>query len=161
MKRGLKADTQMDIGANESFLSFAAGDWQMVARLLTGQFPNYEAVIPKAGNKTLTVDTAELKGALSRVAQMADVLTSAVKFSLDAETALQSSSPEYGEATEQIEAEYTGEPLAIGFNATYLLDFLAHTSGKVEAVFSDENSAGLFRIAGRSDYQYVVMPMRV
>ena len=119
-------DSLLDFAQDESHLFFQRGERLLTSRKLTGQFPNYEAVLPKDPNKTVTLERNELQDALKRVSQLADQRSHAVKFTLAAEgLEISSSSPEYGEAKEAIEKEYKGEPMSIGFNAQYLLDFLA------------------------------------
>jgi len=106
-----------------------------------------------------------LQDALRRVAQLADQRSHAVKFTLTTEgLEVSSSSPEYGEAKEIIEKEFKGETIAIGFNAQYLLDFLAAAAdGPISFELKDEQSAGQLRPTGdeTSRYRYVVMPMRI
>ena len=115
----------VEFAQDESHLFFQFGGRLLTSRKLTGQFPNYEAVLPRDANKTVILERAELQDALRRVSQLADQRSHAVKFMLAKEgLEISASSPEYGEAKEAIEKEFNGEPIAIGFNAQYLLDFL-------------------------------------
>jgi DNA polymerase-3 subunit beta len=111
------------------------------------------------------LERMELQNALRRVAQLADQRSHAVKFMLSNEgLELSSSSPEYGEAKEVIEKEYKGDTISIGFNAQYLLDFLAAAAdGPISFELKDEQSAGQLRPTGDEStrYRYVVMPMRI
>ena len=131
----------------------------------TGEFPPYEAVLPRETNKTVVLERNELQDALRRVSQLADQRSHAVKFMLAKEgIEISASSPEYGEAKEAIEKEYKGEPIAIGFNAQYLLDFLAAAAdGPISFDLKDDQSAGQLRPMAddKSRYRYVVMPMRI
>ena len=115
--------------------------------------------------KLCRLERVELQDALRRVSQLADQRSHAVKFMLTNEgLELSSSSPEYGEAKEIIEKEFKGETIAIGFNAQYLLDFLAAAAdGPISFELKDEQSAGQLRPTGdeTSRYRYVVMPMRI
>jgi DNA polymerase III subunit beta len=158
-------DVQIEFGQDESHLFFQIGRRLLTSRKLTGQFPNYEAVLPRDANKTLSLERVELQDALRRVAQLADQRSHAVKFTLTTEgLEVSSSSPEYGEAKEIIEKEFKGETIAIGFNAQYLLDFLAAAAdGPISFELKDEQSAGQLRPTGdeTSRYRYVVMPMRI
>ena len=158
-------DLQIEFGQDESHLFFQVGRRLLTSRKLTGQFPNYEAVLPRDANKTLSLERVELQDALRRVAQLADQRSHAVKFTLTTEgLEVSSSSPEYGEAKEIIEKEFKGETIAIGFNAQYLLDFLAAAAdGPISFELKDEQSAGQLRPTGdeTSRYRYVVMPMRI
>jgi DNA polymerase III subunit beta len=158
-------DAMIDFAQDESHLFFQLGRRLLTSRKLTGQFPNYEAVLPRDPNKTVVLERNELQDTLRRVSQLADQRSHAVKFTLAKEgIEFSSSSPEYGEAKEAIEKEYKGEPLAIGFNAQYLLDFLAAAAdGPISFELKDEQSAGQLRpLADESSrYRYVVMPMRI
>ncbi|MGA8013686.1 MAG: DNA polymerase III subunit beta [Candidatus Acidiferrales bacterium] len=158
-------DAVVEFGQDESHLFFQFGGRLLTCRKLTGQFPNYEAVLPRDVNKTVTIERGELQDALRRVSQLADQRSHAVKFMLAKEgLEISASSPEYGEAKEAIEKEYKGDPIAIGFNAQYLLDFLAAAAdGPISFELKDEQSAGQLRPLGDEStrYRYVVMPMRI
>ena len=158
-------DAVVEFGQDESHLFFQFGGRLLTCRKLTGQFPNYEAVLPRDVNKTVTIERGELQDALRRVSQLADQRSHAVKFMLAKEgLEISASSPEYGEAKEVIEKEFKGETIAIGFNAQYLLDFLAAAAdGPISFELKDEQSAGQLRPLGEdsSRYRYVVMPMRI
>jgi DNA polymerase-3 subunit beta len=158
-------DGMIEFAQDESHLFFQFGGRLLTSRKLTGQFPNYEAVLPRDANKTLVLDRAELQDALRRVSQLADQRSHAVKFMLAKEgLEISASSPEYGEAKETIDKEFNGEPISIGFNAQYLLDFLAATAdGPISFELKDEQSAGQLRPTADEStrYRYVVMPMRI
>jgi DNA polymerase III subunit beta len=158
-------DAVVEFGQDESHLFFQFGRRLLTCRKLTGQFPNYEAVLPRDVTKTVTIERSELQDALRRVSQLADQRSHAVKFMLSKEgLEISASSPEYGEAKEVIEKEFKGETIAIGFNAQYLLDFLAAAAdGPISFELKDEQSAGQLRPLGdeTSRYRYVVMPMRI
>jgi DNA polymerase-3 subunit beta len=158
-------DGQVEFAQDESHLFFQFGRRLLTSRKLTGQFPNYEAVLPREVTKVVVLERAELQDALRRVSQLADSRSHAVKFMLAKEgLEISASSPEYGEAKEIIEKEFKGDPIAIGFNAQYLLDFLAAaTDGPINFELKDEQSAGQLRpVSDESTrYRYVVMPMRI
>jgi DNA polymerase-3 subunit beta len=155
----------IDFAQDESHLFFQFNGRLLTSRKLTGQFPNYEAVLPRDANKTVVFERAELQDALRRVSQLADQRSRAVKFALAKEgVEISASSPEFGEAKEAIEKEFNGEPISIGFNAQYLLDFLsAAVDGPISFELKDEQSAGQLRPLAdeTSRYRYVVMPMRI
>jgi DNA polymerase-3 subunit beta len=168
LAQGIGDDGQVEFGQDESHLFFQFGGRLLTSRKLTGQFPNYEAVLPRDVNKTLVLEKEELQSALRRVAQLADQRTHAVKFMLSNEgMEVSSSSPDYGEAKEVIGKEFKGDTIAIGFNAQYLLDFLAAAAdGPISFELKDEQSAGQLRPVAKdgsdsSRYRYVVMPMRI
>ena len=156
---------EIEFAKDESTLYFRIGTRLLTSRQLTGQFPNFEAVLPKDNNKSITVHGDELAAAISRVAQFADERSRAVKMRLEkGELKLSASSSETGESEDSIEIDYNGETMAIGFNAQYLLDFLKATgSGDVKLEFKDAQSAGQMRPAENEEYKYryIVMPMRI
>jgi DNA polymerase-3 subunit beta len=158
-------DAEIEFALDESHLFFRAGERLLISRMLTGQFPNYEAVLPRDNNRKVTIDRGELSDAVKRVAQLADTRSHAVKLSVSKEgIEISASSPEYGEAKETIEKEFSGEPLAIGFNAQYMIDFLAAApEGPISLELKDEQSAGQMRpLADEAyRYRYVIMPMRI
>jgi DNA polymerase-3 subunit beta len=158
-------DGTIEFARDDSYLFFQVGSRRLVSRILTGQFPNYEAVLPRENNKFVVMERNELNDAIRRVSQLADQRSRAVKFSVSTEgVELSAQSPEYGEATETIEKPYKGDPITIGFNAQYLLDFLAAIpDGPVRFELKDEQSAGQIRPEGDEGfrYRYVIMPMRI
>jgi len=158
-------DAEIEFALDESHLFFRAGERLLISRMLTGQFPNYEAVLPRDNNRKVVIERGELNDAVKRVAQLADTRSHAVKLSVSTEgIEISASSPEYGEAKETIEKEYKGDPLAIGFNAQYMIDFLAAApEGPISLELKDEQSAGQMRpLADEAyRYRYVIMPMRI
>jgi DNA polymerase III subunit beta len=156
---------EIEFAKDESTLYFRIGTRLLTSRQLTGQFPNFEAVLPKDNNKSINVRSEDLSAAISRVAQFADERSRAVKIRLEkGELKLSASSTETGESEDSIETDYNGDSLAIGFNAQYLLDFLkANGSGDVKLEFKDPQSAGQMRPAEGDSYKYryIVMPMRI
>ena len=166
LKSLLDSDVEtIDFAKDESTLYFRVGPRLLTSRQLTGQFPNYEAVLPKDNNKSITVHGEELGAAIARVAQFADERSRAVRLRLEkGELKLSASSTETGESEDSIEVAYDGDPMAIGFNAQYLTDFIkAVGSGDVKLELKDPQSAGQLRPAEGDDYKYryIVMPMRI
>ncbi len=155
----------IEFAKDESTLFFRIGPRLLTSRQLTGQFPNFEAVLPKDNSRSITLHGDELAQAISRVAQFADERSRAVKLRLEkGELKLSASSSEAGESEDSLETDYDGESIAIGFNAQYLLDFLKATgSGEVKLELKDAQSAGQLRPAESEDYKYryIVMPMRI
>ncbi len=156
----------VDFAKDESTLFFRVGGRLLTSRQLTGQFPNFEAVLPRDNNKTVSVRCEEIAGAIQRVAQFADERSGAIRLRLEKnEIRVSSSSSESGESEDTIETSYNAEPLAIGFNSAYLIDFLkAAGSGDVCLEFKDPQSAGQLRPANDGEdykYRYIVMPMRI
>jgi len=155
----------IEFAKDESTLYFRIGPRLLTSRQLTGQFPNYEAVLPKDNNKSITVNCEDLTAAIQRVAQFADERSRAVRMRMEkGELKLSASSTETGESEDSLETNYNGDSVTIGFNAQYLLDFLKATgSGEVRLEFKDAQSAGQLRPGEGDDYKYryIVMPMRI
>ncbi len=155
----------IEFAKDESTLFFRIGPRLLTSRQLTGQFPNFEAVLPKDNNRSVTLHGEDLAAAISRVAQFADERSRAVRLKLEkGELKLSASSTETGESEDTIETDYNGEPLTIGFNAQYVTDFLkAAGAGDVRLELKDPQSAGQLRPAEGEDYKYryIVMPMRI
>jgi len=155
----------IEFAKDESTLFFRIGPRLLTSRQLTGQFPNYEAVLPKDNNKSIVLHGEDLAAAISRVAQFADERSRAVRLKLEkGELKLSASSTESGESEDSIETDYNGETLTVGFNAQYITDFLKATgSGDVRLELKDAQSAGQLRPAESEDYKYryIVMPMRI
>ena len=157
----------IDFAKDESTLFFRVGGRLLTSRQLTGQFPNYEAVLPRDNNKSVTVHCDELSAAIQRVAQFADERSNAIRMRLEKnELKVSSSNTETGESEDSIETAYNGDAMAIGFNSQYLLEFLKVVgAGDVRFEFKDAQSAGQLRPDEASDseykYRYIVMPMRI
>ena len=159
----------VDFAKDESTLFFRIGDRLLTSRQLTGQFPNYEAVLPRDCTKFVTVRCEDISSAIQRVAQFADERSGAIRLKLEKdEIRVSSSSTETGESEDSIETSYKADPLVIGFNSQYLLDFLkASSTGEVRLEFKDPQSAGQLRPEEDSGggeqykYRYIVMPMRI
>ena len=155
----------IEFAKDDSTLFFRIGPRLLTSRQLTGQFPNYEAVLPKDNNKSVPLHGADLAAAIARVSQFADERSRAVRLKLEkGELKLSASSTETGESEDSIETDYNGETLTIGFNAQYITEFLKATgSGDVRLELKDSQSAGQLRPAESEDYKYryIVMPMRI
>ena len=166
LKSLLDSDVEtIDFAKDESTLFFRVGPRLLTSRQLTGQFPNYEAVLPKDITKSIALHGEELGAAIARVAQFADERSRAVRLRLEkGELKISASSTETGESEDSIEVAYDGDPVAIGFNAQYLMDFIKATgSCDVKLELKDAQSAGQLRPAEAEDYKYryIVMPMRI
>lgn len=160
-------DEHLWFAEDETTLYFKVGGRVLTSRKLTGQFPNYEAVMPRDNNKFAVVRAEELAAAIQRVAQFADERSGAVKIKLEQnELKISSSSTDAGESEDTIETPYSFDPLGVGFNSGYLLDFLkaVGNTGEVRLEFKDSQSAGQMRPEDAGDeykYRYIIMPMRI
>ena len=160
------AEKQVEFSGNENHLFFRIDKRLLLSRKLTGNFPDFERVLPKEHAHMLVLQRDELKSAIERVAQFADERSRAIRLQiLEGELKVHSSISETGESEETIPVEYSGPAVEIGFNAQYLLDFLRSVGeAEVELHFRDGNSAGELRPHGDTAgtvYRYVVMPMRI
>ncbi len=159
--------TTMEFADDDSTLFFKVGGRVLTSRKLTGQFPNYEAVLPRDNNKFVIVRSEDLMAAIQRVAQFADERSGAIKIRLEQnELKLSSQSTDAGESEDSIETPYNYDPLVVGFNSQYLIEFLKAigNTGEVRLEFKDAQSAGQMRPEdGNEDvkYRYILMPMRI
>lgn len=153
------------LGFTKNLMVFRRSGLLLTSRLMEGNYPNYQQVIPKDKDpdKRATVARAELEGALRRVAVLSRDKTNAVKLSLARGTmTLFTSNPDFGEATEEVAAQYQGEGLTTGFNAKYLLDALSVMDGDAVTLQMDNPlSPCLLREAGNAGFACVVMPVKV
>ena len=138
----------------------------LISRKLTGQFPDYERVLPSEQGTKVSVNREEAVAAIRRVSQFADDRSHAIRFEVESgELKLASSGSDAGESEESVPIDYSGDPLKIGFNSQYLLDFLGVADTEnVEFEFVNEESAGQMSLLPSPegyDYRYVIMPMRV
>ena len=162
-----KAPQFIEFADDDQTLFFKVGARVLTSRKLTGQFPNYEAVLPRDNNKFVIVRSEDLMSSLQRVAQFADERSGAIKIRLEQnELKLTAQSTDSGESEDIIETPYNYDPLVVGFNSSYLIDFLRATgeTGEVRLEFKDAQSAGQMRPEdGNEDtrYRYILMPMRI
>jgi DNA polymerase III subunit beta len=159
-------DAKVVLAGDDNHLFFQVGHRMLISRKLTGNFPDYERVLPKDHALMAKLQKDEIRSAIERVAQFADERSRAIRVQFThGEVRVFSSSVEMGESEESVPSEYEGPDLEIGFNAQYLLDFLrAIPQDHVAFELKDQKSAGEMRPAGESvpdQYRYVVMPMRI
>ncbi len=161
----LLADTddvlEMNLAANQ--VTFRFGGIELISKLIDGKFPDYERVIPKSYSQQIRLDRISLLKALQRVAILTNEKFRGVRLVLTTGSLrIASSNSEHEEAQEELEIDYTGEPIDIGFNVNYLLDVLNNVSGnEVSLHLSDANSSALLTLPENDSFKYVVMPMRV
>jgi DNA polymerase-3 subunit beta len=154
----------LELYCDENHVYARVGHRELVSRLLTGQFPNYELVIPKEAARRVVVSAPVWREALRRVALLSDERSRAVRLQFSSSsmvlTAWRQNNDE--EATEEVVVVYEGEPLEIAFNSEYLADFLDVVEGDVEVGMTNADSAAkLAPIGDEMTYVYVVMPMRL
>ncbi len=158
---------KIDFADDEHTLFFRVGHRTLSSRKLNGQFPNFEAVMPRDNTRFVIIRSSELSAAIQRVAQFADERSGAIRMRLEAnELRISSSSTESGESEDTIDTPYAGESITVGFNSSYILDFLKalNNEGEVRLEFKDAQSAGQMRPEDPNaeyKYRYVLMPMRI
>jgi len=160
------ADTEkVGFSRDENHLFFDLGKRLLVSRMLTGQFPNFEAVLPRNNDCTFAVNREEITAAIRRVAILSDERSRTVKITVTSGVLeITASHSDLGEAHETLEIDYNRENLQVGFNYQYLLDFLTTADdAEINFEFKDSESAAQLRSLPSTDYnyRYVVMPMRI
>ncbi|ANC44717.1 DNA polymerase III subunit beta [Pandoraea pnomenusa] len=156
-------DDPVQIDVAPSQVKFRFANVELVSKLVEGKFPDFNRVIPKGYNKSFVISREELHRSLQRAAIVTSDKFKGVRF-LVSENLLKISAnnTENEEAQEEIEIDYSGESVDIGFNVTYLLDVLSNL--KVEQVkvsLGDANSSALITLPDNDEFKYVVMPMRI
>jgi DNA polymerase-3 subunit beta len=156
---------QIGFSRDDNHLFFDMGKRLLSSRMLTGQFPNYEAVLPRSNDRTFSINREEMTAAIRRVAILSDEKSRTVKLALTSGAIeITASHSDLGEAHETLEVDYQKEDLQVGFNYVYLLDFLGTADEPdVSFEFKDSESAAQLRTQPPSEYnyRYVVMPMRI
>jgi DNA polymerase III subunit beta len=159
------SEEMLGFANDENHLYFQLGPRKLTTRKLSGQFPNYDLVVPKNNDKTVPLNAERITQAIRQAALMADERSRSVKFEFnDNRLSITSQSADIGDAKVVIPVDYNGSSVTIGFNAQYLLDFLNNVSAdEINFEFKDEQSPALMRPANDEgfDYKYVVMPMRL
>ncbi len=160
------AEDEIEIGRSENHLGFRSATTQVFTRLIEGPYPNYEQVIPRENDKFATVEKATLISALRRMSIVASDQTHRIRMSFgDGSCRLSVTTPDLGEAQEEITVSYEGEPLDIGFNANYLLEVLKYMpTEEVRLTFKAPERASTVEPVGWDDpavYLTLVMPLRL
>jgi len=137
------------------------GVLRMAVRLMEGEFPDYERVIPKDFPLRASLEVEPFREALKRVSVLADKQNHRVDLFLEEERALLSAEGDYGKGQEEVSVSLEGAPMSLAYNARYLLEALAPLSGQAELLFSGPTSPTLVRPLGEGGYQAVVVPLRV
>ena len=156
-------DDPLEIMIAPTQVQFRFSDIEFVSKLIDGKFPDYERVIPQGHTKTILLSRETLLHSLQRVAILTNEKFRGVRLVLNSGSLkVISSNAEQEEAQEELEVEYAGEDLDIGFNVTYLLDVLNNLSEQtIECRLADSNSSALFVLPENEHFKYVVMPMRI
>jgi DNA polymerase-3 subunit beta len=152
---------EIQLSSNQARFSF--GETVVVSKLIDGKFPDYNRVIPKQQNRLIKLNRVQMQQALQRAAILTNDKFRGVRWVLTENSLRVScSNTEQEEAQEELDIEYNGEALDVGFNVSYLLDVLNHLDvEEVQWALGDANSSALLTVPGRDDFKYVVMPMRI
>ena len=168
LQRLLRDDDKADAGAIEMRFAgnqakFAFSGMEFVSKLVEGKFPDYNRVIPKNHKNAVTLGRAPLLASLQRAAILTSEKFKGVRINIEPGLLrIASSNAEQEEAKEELEIDYGGDAIEIGFNVTYLIDALTNMSqDMIKLELQDTNSSALFTVPDQAGFKYVVMPMRI
>lgn len=157
-------DSVVSIGFRENMGFIKKEKVELFMRLIDGDFPDYTKVIPKGNPSLAKIEHEDLLQALRRVSLLSSERYKGVRLDFRTEgLAISANNPDLGEALEEIEMEYNGKPISIGFNARYLIDVLnvLKIAGEIEVELKDDLSPSIIRKSGDQSFLYVLMPMRL
>jgi DNA polymerase III subunit beta len=152
---------EMQFASNQAKFSF--GGMEFVTKLVEGKFPDYNRVIPKNHKNSVTLGRAPLLASLQRTAILTSEKFKGVRLNIEpGSLRVASNNAEQEEAVDELDIDYGGDSIEIGFNVTYLIDALANMDQEmVKLELADSNSSALITIPENSTFKYVVMPMRI
>ncbi len=158
-----KSGPTIDIATAGGSAFFRNGDDVLSVKLVDEQFPPYSKVIPTTQTRKVNIGRARLTEALQRIALVASDKSGAVRFNVEPGTLrITSENPDVGEGTEELDVDYAGEPIEIGFNAKYVLDVLgALVEDEVRLELGGQLDPGVIKPVGTTDFVGVIMPMRI
>ena len=156
-------DTPIEMRFAGNQAKFAFSGMEFVTKLVEGKFPDYNRVIPKNHKNSVTLGRAALLSSLQRAAILTSEKFKGVRVNLEPGTLrIASSNAEQEEAKEELEVDYAGDAIEIGFNVTYLMDALANINHEMVKIdLQDGNASALITVPGQTGFKYVVMPMRI
>jgi len=156
-------DTAIEMRFAGNQAKFAFSGMEFVTKLVEGKFPDYNRVVPKNHKNAVTLGRVPLLASLQRAAIMTSEKFKAVRVNIEPGTLrISSSNAEQEEAKEELEIDYAGDSIEIGFNVTYLIDALTNSSVEmVKLELQDTSSSALFTLPEQPGFKYVVMPMRI
>lgn len=157
------ADSEVSISVSETKIRFVYNSAVLTSKLIDGNFPDYDRVIPSGNDKMMEVECKQFSSAVDRVSIITSERSRAVKVSLGANSVLfTANSSEQGTATEEIKVSYSSDPIEIGFNSRYMLEMMQQIEGDiVQMFFNDAASPVLVKDTSDAGSLYVIMPMRV
>jgi DNA polymerase III subunit beta len=163
LQRLMSGDGNVDIELGANHVRIQLGGIRFTSKLIDGRFPEYDRVIPQESSNELKADKDVLRSALQRTAILSNEKYRGIRLIIrDSGVVLQAHNPEQEEAEEDVEVEYSGDDIEIGFNVNYLLDAIGAVDGEVVTLsVVDSNSSCLVREPGNDGSKFVVMPMRL
>lgn len=163
LQRLLSEDGDIVIELGSNHVRVQLSNIRFTSKLIDGRFPDYQRVVPQNANNKIVADREALRQALSRAAILSNEKYRGIRLEIkDSGVVIQAHNPEQEEAEEELEVQYKGDDIEIGFNVTYLMDALAAIeSAEVTLSLVDSNSSCLIQDPARDDASYVVMPMRL
>ena len=164
VERLFDGDGEIELGKGGNHLGFRSVNQEVYTRLIEGTYPNYEQVIPKDNDKVARVDKEAMEATVRRMAVLASDQTHRIKMSFESDRVhLDVMTPDLGEAHDELELDYEGEALRIGFNAHYLIEVLRNMpDGDVKVAFKTaERAATIVPADSELDYLCLVMPLRL
>jgi DNA polymerase-3 subunit beta len=156
-------DTPIEMRFAGNQARFAFSGMEFVTKLVEGKFPDYNRVIPKSHRNSVTLGRVPLLGCLQRAAILTSEKFKGVRVNIEPGVLrIASSNAEQEEAKEELEVDYDGDAIDIGFNVTYLIDVLSNVShDMVKIELQDSSASALLTVPERPGFKYVVMPMRI
>src|SRR5262245_34060498 len=166
IRRLYAGDAEIELAKSDNHIGFRAGGTLVFSRLIEGPYPNYEQVIPRENDKQATIDKMAMAAALRRMSVVASDQTHRIRLAFSGGNLKFSvQTPDLGEAQDELSVTYEGEPLEIGFNATYLLEILKYMpTDEVRFTFKAPERAATIEPVGWNDpasYMSLVMPLRL
>jgi DNA polymerase-3 subunit beta len=163
LQRILGSEGSLDLAIGTNHIRAQIGDVRFTSKLIDGRFPEYSRVIPSQPSRQIRANRDLLRASLQRTAILANEKYRGIRLALKTNAlTIQAHNPEQEEAEEELEVEYSGEDLEVGFNVNYLLDALAAIDGDQVAIgLTDANSSCLVHAPESTSSRYVVMPMRL
>lgn len=161
LSRNLTGEGDVALSLKENQLQFKIGGTVLTSRLIEGEFPNYEQVIPKKTKEQIWINTQQFLSAARRASIFTNNESQSIKIDLSKNRmVISKNTPDVGEVREEIDAEYSGGEFSIGFNPSYLIDVLKNIEDeKISFGLIDPEKPGM--IKSREDYTYIVLPMQL
>jgi DNA polymerase-3 subunit beta len=156
-------DDPLEISFSKAQVNFKFNDIDLITKVIDGKFPDYNRVIPEGHNNVFNIDRVALLDSMLRASILSNDKYRGIRMAVEENNLkLVSNNSEQEQAEEELEIDYKGDKINIGFNVTYLIDVLTNIqSAQLTIAFKDSNSSCLVTIPNNTKYKYVVMPMRI